>query len=169
MAWEWWQGILAFISRNTFNILKHILSTKWKRSLRRLSWQNIASYMFLPISTAIYILLIKHPFILSSYSVINSMKYLGVNLEEKKMSKTYTIKIIIHCWEKLKRNKWMERELYSWIIRFSTVKCLCSTTQKVCFLLLLMVLFCKKRYADSKIYMKMQIWRSYTTWIQDFS
>ena len=40
--------------------------------------------MFLPISTAIYILLRKHPFILSSYSSINAMKYLGVNMGKKK-------------------------------------------------------------------------------------
>ena len=62
MVWEWWQGILAINTRNTFNNLKHTLSKKWKRSLRRLSWQNIASYMFLPISTIIYILLRKHTF-----------------------------------------------------------------------------------------------------------
>ena len=50
----------------------------------------------LPINTAIYILLRKHSFILSAYSIINSMKYLGENLGEKKISKTYTIKIITH-------------------------------------------------------------------------
>lgn len=45
---------------------------------------KLTKHCILPISTAIYILLRKHPFILSPYSVINSMKYLGVNLGKKK-------------------------------------------------------------------------------------
>ena len=72
----------SYFKTYTFNKMEKIFE-KTKLTKHCIEKTKLTKHCILPISTAIYILLRKHPFILSPYSVINSMKYLGVNLGKK--------------------------------------------------------------------------------------